>query len=238
MPVNPTLHQFSAGLNTLQSVIELPFEHPTQNGWKVYCDNFNDGATYSSDAHWIATANGGGTLGPGSSNSLVATGDGSVFSGYSLYRKAADILLSKKFYLETRLMLTATSVPDNGIFVGYTSANEAMTTTAVDALDGGDEAIGFGQVTQDVEVSFYSRQDGTNQTIGLGVPFTTAAWVTLQVYCDGANFNIYRDNSFLGATAVTKLNNDEAMTPQIFFEAVNAAANTLEVQYLLLAVEL
>jgi len=236
--LHKSFHQFSAGLNTSQNVVELPFEHPIQNNWKVYCDNLTIGAVYADDAHWLVQANGGGTLGPGAANSMVMTGDGTVFSGYSLYKKAADKLLAKKFYFETRLMLTATSVPDNGIFVGYTSANEAMTTGAVDALDGGDEALGFGQVSQDTALSFYSRQDGVNQTISLGSPLVTATYTTLVCYYDGANFNLYRDSNLISKTAMTKLNTDEGMTPQVFFEAVNAAANTLNVQYLLMAIEL
>ncbi len=235
-----SFHQFSAGLNTLQNSLSLPFEHPVQNNWKVYYDGFTIGATYADDAYWLIQANGGGTLIVGGEQSMTMVGDGSEFSGYSLYRKLADrtlALTGKKFYMETSLKLTATSVPDNGIFVGYTSANEAMTTGAVNALDGGDEALGFGQVSQDTEITFYSRQDGTNQTIGLGAPFVTGVYTTLQCYYDGA-FNLYRDNVFLSRTARTKLNADEGMTPQVFFEAVNAAANTLDFQYLLFAVEL
>ena len=241
MPVNNALHQFSAGLNSLQNTVSLLSPNPTQNGWKLYYDGLTIGATYADDAYWDITANGGGSLGPGSAQSMVMTGDGSVFSGYSLRKTEADVTLAgsaKKFYLETSLKLTAASVPDNAVFVGYTSNNEAMTTGTVDALDGGDEALGFGMVTQDTTISFFSRQDGTNQTISMGGPFVTAIYTTLQCYYDGAFFNLYRDNSFLGKTAQTKLNADEGMAPQIFYEAVNAAANTLNIQYLLLAVEL
>jgi len=38
-----SFNQFSAGLNTLQNPVSLPFEHPLQNGWKVYYDNFTIG---------------------------------------------------------------------------------------------------------------------------------------------------------------------------------------------------
>ena len=231
------LHQFSAGLNCLQNPISLPFEHSTQNGWKVYYDGFNIGATYADDAYWLVQAN-TGTLAVGTKQSMKMTGDGSVFSGNSLYRKLADRIVAKRFYMETRIMLTASSIPDNAVFVGYTSSNEAMTTGTVDDIDGGHEALGFGMVSQDTEISFYSRQDNTMQTIGLGLPFVTAEYVTLQCYYDGGKFNLYRDNYFISSTAPTKLNTDEGMTPQVFFEAVNAAANTLNFQYLLLAVEL
>lgn len=238
MPKNSAIHQFSAGLNCLQSKAALPFDNPTQNNWKVYYDGFTIGATYVDDAYWLIQANGGGTLAPGGEQSMVMIGDGSVFSGYSMYKKLADKILDKKFYMETSVKLTASSVPDNGIFVGYTSANEAMTTGTVDALDGGAEALGFGQVSQDTDITFYSRQDGTNQTISAGGPFVSGAYVKLQCYYDGGSFNIYRNNNFISKTAKTQLNTDEPMTPQVFFEAVNAAANTLDFQYLLLAVEL
>ncbi|KKL70284.1 hypothetical protein LCGC14_2106450 [marine sediment metagenome] len=240
MPATSTLHQFSAGLNSLQNVNSLPFPHPTQNGWKVYCENLTIGATYADDAYWNITDN-TGSLAPGAAQSMVITGDGSVFSGYSLRHVNPSMQFvssSKEFYLETRLMLTATSIPDNAVFVGYTSDNEAMTTTAVNDIDGGHEALGFGMVTQDTGISFYSREDNTMQTISMGGPFTTAVYTTLQCYYDGGSFNLYRDNCFISKTAKTKLNADEGMSAQIFYEAVNAAANTLSIQYLLLAVEL
>ncbi len=243
MPTQSAIHQFSAGLNCFQGKIELPFDLPTQNGWKTYYDGFTIGALFPevADAYWLGVPNGGGTHIVGGEQSMVMVGDGTVFSGYSLRAALADKTLGaagKKFYMETSLKLTATSVPDNGIFVGYTSDNEAMTTGTVDDIDGGDEALGFGQVTQDTEISFYSRQDGTNQTIGLGSPFVTGVYTKLQCYYDGSSFHIYRDNNFVSKTAQTKLNTDEGMMPQVFFEAVNAAANTLDFQYLLFAVEL
>lgn len=239
--VHGSFHQFSAGLNTLQNSLSLPFDDPVQNNWKVYYNGFTIGATYADDAYWDITANGGGTLTPGGEQSMTMTGDGTVFSGYSLRNQIAAVQLggsAKKFYLETRVKLTATSVPDNAVFVGYTSDNEAMTTGTVDALDGGDEALGFGQVSQDTAISFFSRQDGTNQTISLGTPFVTGEYTKLQCYYDGGGFKLYRDDAFISKTTKTKLNADEGMTPQVFFEAVNAAANTLDIQYLLFAVEL
>ena len=241
MPTNSDFHQFSAGFDTLQSPLELPFEHPTQNNWKVYYDGFNNGATYATDAYWTATANGGGTLTPGGEQSLIITGDGTVFSGYALYRLAADAMVPKKFYMEARVKFTIASggtVPANGWFIGYTSANEALTTGTLDAIDGGDEALGFGQVNADTAISFYSRQDATQQAISLGGPLVSGEYTTLQCYYDGGNFNLYRDNNIVSSTAMTKLNTDEAMTPQVYFEAVEAKANTLDFQYLLLAVEL
>ena len=244
MPKHTTLHQFSAGLNSLQNNLELPFEHPTQNNWKVYYDGFTIGATYVDDAYWLIQANGGGTLVVGGEQSMTMVGDGTVFSGYSLYRKLGDRTLGtsgKKFYMETSVKYTNATggtVPANGIFVGYTSSNEAMTTGASNALDGGDEALGFGQVDTDTNISFFSRQDGTNQTISMGSPFVSGTYTKLQCYYDGSFFNLYRDNNFISRTAQTKLNADEGMTPQVYFEAVEAKANTLDFQYLLFAVEL
>lgn len=243
MPKHSTLHQFSAGLNTLQNNIGMKFDHPTQNNWKVYYDGFTIGATYPevADAYWIGVPNGGGTLVVGGEQSMTFTGDGTVFSGYSLLAGLADIQLGgsgKRFYLETSLKLTATSAPDNGMFVGYSNKAEALTTGTVDAIDGVTDAIGFGQVTQDTEIAFYSRDGSVTQEIGLGSPFVTGVYTTLQCYYDGSFFNLYRDNNFISKTAQTQLNADTPMTPQVFFEAVNAAANTLDIQYLLFAVEL
>ena len=236
-----SLHQFAAGLNTLQAPVSLPFEDPTQQDWKVYYDGFTVGATYADDAYWLIAANGGGTLTAGGEQSMIMTGDGTVFSGHSLYRKLATMLVPKKFYMEARVKFTIASggtVPANGWFIGYTSSNEAMTAGASNALDGGDEALGFGQLDTETSTSFFSREDGTNQAISLGFPLVSGDYTTLQCYYDGGAFNIYRDNVLISSTAKTKLNTDEAMTPQVYFEAVEAKANTLDFQYLLLAVEL
>ena len=245
MPIqHGVVHKFAAGLNAGQTPVPLPFDSALQQGWKVYYEGLNDGIVRTDDAYWLVQANGGGTVGAGDSNSIVITGDGTVYSGYSLYKTLADVILAtdgKRFYLETRVKLTldtAGTVPANGWFVGFTSANEAMTTGASDALDGGDEALGFGQVDTDTAISFYSREDATNQAISFDSALADSVYAKLTCYYDGANFNLYRDDYLISTTAMTQLNADEAMTPQVYFEVVEAKANTLNVQYLLLAVEL
>jgi len=238
------VHKFAAGLNAGQTPVPLPFDSALQQGWKVYYEGLNDGIVRTDDAYWLVQANGGGTVGPGDSNSIVITGDGTVYSGYSLYKTLADVRLAsdvKRFYLETRVKLTldtAGTVPANGWFVGFTSANEAMTTGASDALDGGDEALGFGQVDTDTSVTFYSREDATQQEVDLGFSLSDGAYVKLACYYDGSNFNLYKDDLLISSTPMTSLNTDEGMTPQVYFEAVEAKANTLDIQYLLLATEI
>jgi len=237
-------HTFPAGLNASQHPAPLHFDLPLQQGWKVYYEGFNNGAIYADDAYWLVQANGGGGLGAGDSHSIRITPDSSVYSGYSLYRTLADRRLTsatKPFYMETRVKLTLESggtVPANGWFVGYTSANEAMTAAASNAMDGGDELLGFGQVDTDTAISFYSREDGTQQEISLSYPLVSGTYVKLACYYDGASFNLYRDDSLVSSTAMTSLNVDEGMTPQVYMEAIEDKANTFDIQYLLFAAEL
>ncbi len=239
------LHQFDVGLNASQNTAPLKFDAPVQQGWKVYYEGFNSGTIRVDDAYWLVAANGGGTIGAGSQHSLIITGDGTPNSGYSIFRTLADIGLSssgKKFYMETRIMYTNASngsANNNGWFIGYTDAAEALLTgdTNLQAFVAA-EALGFGHFDGATSVSFYSREDAVNQAIDLGFELTSGTFVKLACYYDGSSFNLYRDDQLLSSTQMTLLNTDEGFTPQVFFEADEGKANTLDFQYLLLAAEL
>ncbi len=245
MTVHNVLHKFAAGLNTDQNTAPLKFDFPVQQGWKVYYEGFNSGVIRADDAYWLIAANGGGTIGAGSDHSLIITGDGTANSGYSLFRTLADIGLTstaKKFYMEARVMYTNASggsATNNGWFIGCTSAAEALLTGSgnLQAFVA-DEALGFGHFDGATSVSFYSREDTTNQAIDLGIELTSGTFVKLACYYDGSSFNLYRDDQLLSSTAMTSLNVDEGFTPQVFFEADEAKANTFDFQYLLFAAEL
>lgn len=241
------LHKFDAGLNASKNTAPLQFDLPVQQGWKVYYEQFTDGAVRNEtpDPYWTPIDNGGGTITAGDSHSLVITGDGTANSGYVIYRNLADRGLtsqSKKFYMETRVKFTIAgggTVPANGWFVGYTDVAEALLTgdTNLQAFVA-DEALGFGHFDAATSISFYSREDTVNQAIDLGFDLTSGTFVKLACYYDGSYFNLYRDDLLLSSTLMTKLNADEGMTPQVFFEADEAKANTFNFQYLLFAAEL
>ena len=239
------LNQFAAGVNASSSNAPLLFDDPTQVGWKVYYEGINEGIVRAtSSAYWEVNANTSGTVGAGDEHSLVITGNGSAVSGYSFYRDLADLELTsagKKFYLETRVKFTIASggtVPANAWFVGWSTKNEAFTTGTATAWDGGDELLGFGHLTSATAVSFVSRQDAVNQAISTGGDLTSGTYAKFACYYDGAKFHLYKDDAFISSTAKTKLNADEPMVFQVMFEAVEAKANTFDIQYALLAVEL
>jgi len=255
------LHKFAAGLNASKNTSPLKFDFPGQQDWKVYYEELTAGAIRVDDAYWLVAANGGGAIGAGDSHSIRITPDGTDNSGYSLYRTLADRGLSgqgKKFYMETRVKITLDTggtVPANGWFVGYTDAAEALLTGAgnLQAFVA-EEAIGFGHfdgatsvsfysredtVNQAVDLgSFYSREDTVNQAVDLGFDLADGVYVKLACYYDGSSFNLYANDVLISSTAMTSLNVDEGMTPQVFFEADEGKANTFDIQYLLFAAEL
>lgn len=238
------LHQFSAGINALNNSAPLLFDHPTQQGWKVYAENLSESIVRTGDAYWDINANVSGTVTAGDEHSLVITGNGSAASGYSFYRDFADIELTsatKKFYLETRVKYTNASsgtVAGNAWFVGWSTKNEAFTTGAATAWDGGNELIGFGHLSTDTAVSFVSREAAADQLISLGFDLTSGTYAKFACYYDGSRFNLYRDDVLISSTLKIKLNADDPMVFQVMFEAVEAKANTFAIQYALLAVEL
>lgn len=244
MPTTNKLHQYSAGVNASKNTAPLLFDLPIQQGWKVYYEQLTDSAVRVGDAFWDINANGGGTIIAGSENSIQIKGDGTVFSGYSTLRDLADMTLTsatKRFYMETRVKFTIASggtVAANGWFIGWSSDNEAMTTGTVDAMDGGDELLGFGHLDTGTSVFFFSTQDNTEQAITFGSDLTSGTYAKLACYYDGAVFNLYKDDILISSTAKTQLNDDEAMKFQLFFEVVEAKANTFDVQYIILCVEL
>ena len=83
-------HTFPAGLNAAQTPVPLHFDLPLQQGWKVYYEQLTDGAILADDAYWLVQANGSGAIGAGDSHSIRITPDGTVYSGYSIYRTLAD----------------------------------------------------------------------------------------------------------------------------------------------------
>ena len=239
------LHQFSAGLNASNSAAPLVFDDATQAGWKVYYQGINEGIVRTtSTAYWEVNANTSGTVTAGDEHSLVLAGGGSADSGYSFYRDLADLVLTsagKKFYLETRVKFTIAgggTVPANAWFVGWSSKNEAFTTGTATAWDGGNDLLGFGKLDTETSVYLVSRDGGANQTIAIGGNLVSGTYAKFSCYYDGAYFHLYKDDAFVSTTAQTKLNADTPMVFQVMFEATEAKANTLDVQYALLAVEL
>ena len=113
-----------------------------------------------------------------------------------------------------------------------------MTTGTVDAFDGSAELLGFGHIDAGTTVSFVSEAGGTQQNISLGVDLTSGTYAKLTCYYDGVRFHLYKDDIFLSSTVQTSLNSSTAMLFQLFFEAVEAKANSFDVQSVFLAVEL
>ena len=239
------LHQFTVGLNnapTSHPANVLPFTHPVFQGWKVYYEQFTDGAVRVDDAFWNITALTTGTIVAGSENSLELSSKATTTnSGYIVQRNLADIELTdntKKFYLETRVKFTHTAgtVKANEWFVGWASDEQATASGGI--LWDADEILGFGHLDADTSVYFISREDNNNQLISLGADLTTGVYAKFACYFDGTNFNLYKDDSLVGVSPMTELNDDEGMVFQVLLKTGEGKTNTLNVQYALLACEL
>ena len=218
----------------------LPFSHPTQQGWKVYYHEASDGSVKVDDAYWDITVTSSGTYGAGSSNSINLLNDGSNDnSGYGVRHEVAHVQLggaTKKYYLETIVMVTAASVADTEWFVGWTNDEtpRAAGGTAWDFEDG----FGFGQLDTGTPV-FVTNDTDSEQSISLSGALTTAVFRKYACYFDGTNYNIYEDDILQ-----TVVNANPAVVANVplglsmNFKSGAAAAQDLEIKYVLLAVEL
>lgn len=238
------VHQFTAGLNnapTSNPASVLPFTNPLFQGWKVYYEQINDSVLRADDAFWEITAIGSGTIVAGDENSLVIANSTTTDNeGYMIQRDFADVELtssSKKFYLETRMKVTAVTVADQEWFIGWASDAQATHTDGI-LWTGTDEILGFGHLDTDTSVSFVSRQDAANQIIDVGSDTTTGVYKKFACYFDGTNFNIYVDDVQTASMPMVKLNDDEPMVFQFMGKAGKGEAQTWDCQYALLAVEL
>ena len=239
------LHQFSAGFNTGATnspAASLPFSHPTQQGWKVYYEDLNIGATYVDDAYWEFNSVVSGTLGPGDSNSMVldagATTDN---SGTELRHDVATVRVggaTKQFYLETIVKLTNASGTQaaNEWFVGWTNDEKSANANGVawDFEDG----FGFGQLDTGTPV-FVTNSSDSEQSIALSGGLTSGTYRKYACHFDGTNYNIYEDDILISSTiASPAVVADVPLGCNIDFKTGEAKQNTLNVKYSLLAVEL
>jgi len=240
------LHQFSAGFNTVQDSgpASLPFATPGQQGWKIQTENFGGGATPADGILWESVVETSGTTTHGVNGGLITTDGNDNSSGWLGWTTPTYVpgAATKKFYLETSVILTAATMASNEMFVGFTSDQSTTAFVAADGLTWAfDDGFGFGKLDAETEISFISGQNETgaaHQTVGLGSTFTTATRTTLACYYDGTNFNLYKDNVFVKSAAKSTLNDDAATGAVIYAKAGTGAAQTLLVHYITLATEL
>ncbi len=238
------LHQFSAGSNTVPDTgpASLPFSTPGQQGWKVITDNFNSGAIYSSNSNpYDVTVETSGTVTVGVDGALLTT-DGNDNSSALLQWTTPTWLpgaATKKFYLETSVILTASTIAQNEMFVGFTL--DVATTAFVGATGVAwafDDGFGFGKLDAATELDFISIKGTVEQSVGLGTSLTTATRTALACYYDGINFNLYKDNVLLTSAARSTINDDAPVGLVIYCKAGTGEAQTLLVNYVTLATEL
>jgi len=239
------VHQFSAGVNAGPSAgpsAALPFVHPTQQGWKVYYHELNQGAVLVDDAYWEITAITTGTVGPGDSNSIKLTAKATTTnSGYEIRQNIADIQVgaaTKKFYLETIVKLTNASGTQaaNEWFVGWTNDEQATAAggTAWDFEDG----FGFGQLDTATPVWVTNSSD-SEQSIAMSGALTSGTYRKYACYFDGTNYNLYEDDVLKSTTVASPaVVADAPLGLNVLYKSGEAKTNHLMVKYALLAVEL
>ncbi|KKK87105.1 hypothetical protein LCGC14_2756560 [marine sediment metagenome] len=238
------LHQYTAGLNNAPAstpAANLPFTHPVFQGWKVYYWGMNDGETRADDVYWTPLAIASGGIGAGNENGLQITNNSTDDnSGYLLTPNLVDLELtsdSKKFYMETRIMVTAANINQIEWFIGLGLIVQGP--QADGAAWTNDEMLGFGHLDADTVISFLSIEDDGQQIISLGSELTTATYTKLSCYFDGTNFNVYLDDVLKGSTPMVYLNADEPWTANFFMKSgYSTEAQSLDIQYLLFAAEL
>ena len=240
------LHQFAAGLNNDPRVNwpAVPFQTPGQQGWKIVYEPFGRGYALADGVKWESIVETSGTVTYGV-NGVIITTNGTINSSGFLGWATANLMIgaaTKKFYFETSFTLTAATMASNEMYIGFSDviAGSAITDlvntggTAWVSADG----FGFGKLDGATELDFITMDGGTEQTIGLGITPTTAVRLKLGCYYDGVTFNIYKDDVFLTSATQTSLNVDTGMSLAAYCKDGSGAAQTLIINYVLLATEL
>ena len=238
-------HQFAAGLNNAPenhpaALHELPISSPIFQGWKLYYEPLNIGAAYADDAYWEITSVVSGTLGAGDSNSIVMdAGAATDNSGYELRHDIATIQTAgatKRYYFETVVKLTATTMASNEWFVGWT--NDEKSTNAGGAAWDFEDGFGFGQLAAGTPV-FVTNSSDSEQSIAMSGALTTATYRKYACYFDGTNYNLYEDDVLITTSVASPVPvADVPIGCNIDFKTAESVQNTLNVKYNLFALEI
>ena len=239
------VHQFTKGLNNAPdnhpaALHELPITSPVFQGWKVYYEELNQGATYVDDAYWEFNQITSGVIAAGDSNSLLldigATTDN---SGVELRHDIATIqtaAATKKYYFETVIKLTAAVQADNEWFVGWTNDEKSTNANGIawDFSDG----FGFGQLDTGTPV-FVTNSNDSEQSIPMSGTTVSGEYRKYACYFDGVNYNLYEDDVLITQAVANPA--PVSIVPigcNLDFKAGEAARNLLYVKYNLFALEL
>ena len=238
-------HNFTAGLtnapeNHPAALHELPISSPVFQGWKVYYEPLNIGAAYVDDAYWEMNQVTSGVLGAGDSNSLLLDiGAATDNSGVELRHDIATVqtaAATKKYYFETVVKLTATTMASNEWFVGWTDDQKSTNANGIawDFADG----FGFGQLATGTPV-FVTNSSDSEQSIPMSGALVLSTYRKYACYFDGANYNLYEDDVLI-TTAVANPAPvaDVPIGCNIDFKAAESVRNLLNVKYSLFAIEL
>ena len=242
-------HNFAAGLtnapdNHPAALANLPISSPVFQGWKVYYETLALGATYASDAYWLASAVATGTIVAGDSNSIQLLSKSATAtdnSGYNLRHSLATVQVdtaTKKYYFETVLKLTHASgtMAANEWFVGWTNDEAAKHADGI--LWDFEDGFGFGQLDGGTPV-FVTNSSDSEQSIDMSGALVTATYRKYACYYDGTNYNLYEDDVLVTqAVANPAPVADVPLGFQIDLKTGEAKINHLQAKYALLAVEL
>ena len=243
--IHTALHQFSAGVsNSPNSAIPLPFPTPGQQGWKWLYESFATGHLYTTSSNPYNETQTNGAAAVGANGALLSnTGADNDLTLLQWTTPTAQIGAStKKFYLETSVILTAATMADNEMFVGFTSDQQGNDFVLANGLGWTfDDGFGFGKLDTDTELSFISGQSeaaSAHQIVGLNSTLTTATTTKLGCFYDGTTFFLFKDDVFVASATRATLNDDAPMGVSCFVKCGKAEAQTLLVHYVALGTEL
>jgi hypothetical protein len=238
-------HSFAAGFNAaVPADIDLPFATPGMQGWKVKTENWAPDMDFSADSTRYEFTSITGTATPVNNGVQLATSAGADNTGAIVQAIDPNVIFTdntKRMYMEASVEMNATTVGDNEWFVGWTS-DQGTTIADFVAADGlswaFDDGFGFGGLDGNTGVSFYARQSDVQQAVTSTKQLVSGSRHLLQMYYDGATYNLYVDGVKVANASRTTFNNDALMGFVAFFRTGEAAANTLDVHYQLIANEL
>jgi len=238
-------HNFAAGFNAaVPADIDLPFSTPGMQGWKSSTENWAPDMDYSADSTRYEFTAITGTATPVNNGLQIATSAGADNTGALIQAIDPNVIFTdntKRLYMEASVMITATTVGDNEWFVGWTT-DQGTTIGDFVAADGlswaFDDGFGFGHLDAATGVSFVARQGDVQQLVTSTKELVTATRHLLQMYYDGATYNLYVDGVKVASASRTVFNNDAAMGFVAFFRTGEGVANTFDVNFQSIANEL
>jgi len=229
---------------------QLPYLDPTK--WVMYyedfCGPFFDTATITSGTtnvngfDFVLSTNVTGSIvtdtdAPNGCLSVVTTAADNESFKMTTTSPGWTMTSGKKFLMETRFEITATTVASNELFIGLATNQD---TTNYFATDGSartfDDGIGWYSIDADTDIDVICGENDVYDNVTVKATYVTATWYIMSLYYDGTDIYTWVDGADSGKLTPAQVP-VSVVGPSIFYETGASEIHTLLVDYLFVAKE-